>query len=62
MIEQLYYYAWGNNADAVGRWRLQYKGRECRVIFRGKMNSCLIEFVDNKEKVCCSRNALRKVR
>lgn len=60
MIEQLYFYRYGNNADPVGRFRLQFKGRVCRVLFRGKMNSCLIKFTDNNEQLCCSRNALRK--
>lgn len=35
------------------------KGQRCRVIVRGKMNSCLIEFEDSYQAVT-SRNALRK--
>ena len=61
MSEQLYVYIWGNNKDKVGRNRLRFKGRTCRVLHRGKMNSCAIEFTDTGEQLCCSRNALRKV-
>ena len=63
MTNQLYYYAWGNDRDAVGRFRKKrFKGRQCRVIVKGNMNSCLVEFVDNGEQLNCSRNALRKVK
>ncbi len=55
-----YYYAWGNNKDPIGKWRMQFKGRKCRVLHRGNMNSCLVEFCDNGNRLCCSRNALRK--
>ena len=61
MTEQLYTYQWGNDKDPVGRYRLQFKGRKCRVLVRGKMNSCLIKFIDNDEQLNTSRNALRKV-
>ena len=60
MTEQLYVYRWGNDKNAVGRHRLQFKGRKCKVLVRGKMNSCLIKFVDNGEKIVTSRNALKK--
>lgn len=62
MPEQLYIYRWGNDKDAKGRCRLPYKGRKCRVLVRGKRNSCWIEFIDNKERLNTSRNALRKVK
>ena len=54
--EQLYIYCWGNNPV-----RATFKGRRCRVVVRGKMNSCLIEFLDTGEQLNTSRNALRKV-
>ena len=41
--------------------RMDRKGQLCRVICRGKMNSCLVEFLDGYKAVT-SRNALRKVR
>lgn len=45
-----YRYAW----NRMGR-----KGQRCRVLVRGKMNSCLVEFEDGFKAVT-SRNALRK--
>jgi hypothetical protein len=53
---ETYIYAWGNNAK-----RATLKGRLCKVLFRGKMNSCLIEFLDNNQREITSRNALRKM-
>jgi len=53
----LYTYRWGNNPR-----RALMKGRVCRVICRGAMNSALIEFVDDKSREVVSRNALRKAR
>lgn len=55
MTTFLYYFAWGNNTK-----RETLKGRACRVLYRGKMNSCLIEFV-NGQRECVSRNALRRI-
>ena len=52
----LYVYRWGNNPV-----RAKMKGRICKVICRGKMNSCTIEFIDSGERCITSRNALRKV-
>ena len=49
-----YYYAWGNNAV-----RAAFKGRRCRVVARGAMNSCLLEF-ENGERLVTSCNALRR--
>ena len=62
MTEQLYEYRWGNNKDAVGQFRLQWKGRKCKVLLRAKMNSCLVKFIDTGEEVITSRNALRRVK
>ena len=45
-----YIYRW----DRQGR-----KGQPCRVLVRGSMNSCLVEFADGYRMVT-SRNALRK--
>jgi len=52
--EQLYEYRW-NRPALLGR-----KGTLCRVLVRGKMNSCSVEFLDGFRCVT-SRNALRKV-
>jgi hypothetical protein len=46
-----YRYAWN---------RMDRKGQLCRVLVRGKMNSCAVEFEDGFQAVT-SRNALRKV-
>lgn len=55
MSEQLYVFRWDRPA-------LQgYKGKLCRVLVRGKMNSCMIEFLDGKRSIV-SRNALRKAK
>jgi hypothetical protein len=53
--ERLYRYCWGNNSR-----RKQFKGRVCRVLARGAMNSCLLEFTDTGERVVTSRNAIRR--
>lgn len=47
-------------------WRVltrlpERKGTRCRVIVRGKMNSCLIMFEDGY-KVVTSRNYIRKIK
>jgi len=42
------------------RWDRQgCKGRACKVLARGKMNSCLVEFADGYQMVT-SRNAIKK--
>jgi len=62
MTEQIYKYVWGNNKTPEGQYRLKhFKGRKCRALTFGARNSCLIEFLDNLEMLCCSRRALRKV-
>ena len=55
--QPLYRYVWGNNPV-----RATFKGRTCRVLIRAKMNTCMIEFVDNHERTITSRNAIRKIR
>ena len=47
---QVYIYRW----DRQGK-----KGQRCRVLARGTMNSCLLEFEDGFRMVT-SRNALRR--
>jgi len=45
----------------VYRWNRQgRKGQICRVLVRGAMNSCLVEFADGF-KMVTSRNALRRL-
>lgn len=56
IVLPLYRYRWGNNEK-----RLTMKGRICVVLARGRMNSCLIEFVDDGQQEIVSRNSLRKV-
>lgn len=41
--------------------RMGRKGQRCKVLARGKMNSCLVEFEDGYLAVT-SRNALRKLK
>jgi hypothetical protein len=43
------------------RYRPELYGQMCRVISRGTMNSCLVEFADGTRHVC-SRYAVRKVK
>jgi len=52
---QLYLFAWGNNEK-----RASMKGRACRVVCRGTMNSAMVDFADNGQREVISRNALRK--
>ena len=54
--EPKYIYAWGNNPK-----RKLLKGKSCKVIARGRMNSVLVEF-NNKQREIISRNALRRKR
>lgn len=53
MGEQRYIFRW-NRPGMPGR-----KGQVCKVLARGKMNSCLVEFTDGFRAVT-SRNALKK--
>jgi len=54
-MPQAYIYTWSNNPK-----RNAMKGRQCIVLCRGKMNSCMVEFTDNQQREIISRNALRK--
>lgn len=56
MSEKLYRYAWGNNPV-----RAKMKGRICRVLKSGAMNTVLIEFLDTGERTTTSHRALRRV-
>lgn len=60
MIASDYIYRFGSMTDAVSRYRLRWKGRRCRLLACGKLNSCLLEFLDTGERLCTSRNAIRK--
>jgi len=51
----MYRYCWKNNDK-----RKELHGRLCKVICRLRMNSVVIEFLDNKEQVCTSRYAIRE--
>jgi hypothetical protein len=51
----LYRFCWGNNPKRAGM-----KGRVCRVLGRGTMNSAMIEFTDDGQREVVSRNALRR--
>lgn len=42
------------------KWLPERKGQRCRMLARGTMNSCLIEFEDS-HRVVTSRYAVRKV-
>ncbi len=57
MHEQLYRYAWGNNPK-----RAKMKGRICRLLTRGAMDSVMIQFLDTGKRDIVSRRALRRVR
>jgi hypothetical protein len=50
-----YIYTWKQNAMRV----LDRKDQKCRVLIRGRMNSCLLEFEDGFQ-VVTSRNAIRR--
>ena len=53
--EFAYVWAWGVKYPRT----LDRKGQDCRVLVRGRMNSCLIEFRDGFRAVV-SRNGLRR--
>ena len=46
-------FAWGNNEK-----RATLKGRRCRIVARGRMNSVLVEFGDGQREVV-SRYSVR---
>jgi hypothetical protein len=52
--------------EATHVWRIatrlpERKGQRCRVLARGKLNSCLVEFGDGV-RVVTSRWAIRRIR
>lgn len=52
--------------DKVYFWRVRTRlperyGSLCRVLVRGKMNSCLVEFLDDGYRVVTSRNYVRRI-
>jgi hypothetical protein len=49
-------YHWGNNAV-----RKFWQGKRCRVLVRGSLNSCLVEFEDGGQ-LNTSIRALRKIK
>lgn len=51
-----HYFAWGNNAK-----RATMKGRECRIVATGTMNSVLIQFSNGQREVV-SRRSVRRIR
>ncbi len=57
MTAPLYRYLWGNNEK-----RATLRGRICRIVARGAMNSALVGFTDNGQREVISRNALRRVK
>jgi hypothetical protein len=52
-VDQLYRWFWRARLPAR-------RGQLFRVLARGKLNSCLIEFIDDGWRCVTSRNALRK--
>ena len=56
MSDYPYLFMWGNNS-----LRATLKGRRCRVVARGTMNSVLLQFPDGF-RVVTSRNAVRKAK
>lgn len=52
-MNTLYVFRWG-------KYLPHWKGRLCRVLARGKLNSALVRFEDNGERAIVSRNALRR--
>ena len=52
----MYRYVWGNNAR-----RAELKGRLCVVEARGALQTVLVRFLDNGERVTTSMRALRRV-
>lgn len=53
--DDIFIYKWGNNSK-----RATLKGRRCRVIAWGSLNSCLVKFLDNGQQEVVSRWALGK--
>ena len=55
VMEYPYYFPWKNNSKRKTLYKRKFK-----VLARGKMNSCLVEFVNGQREII-SRNAIRKV-
>ena len=54
----IFEYCWGNNEE-----RKKLQGRKCKVLYRGPLNSCWVQFIDgDREMHCISRYALKKVK
>lgn len=57
---------WREVSEQLYTWRVatrypERKGTACRVLVRGKLNSCLVEFVDDGYRTVTSRNYVRKM-
>lgn len=52
----IYIFAWGNNPK-----RAKLKGRACKIIAHGAMNSCEVIFTDTLQREIVSRRALRTI-
>jgi len=53
------------DVDTIYIWRVRTRcaerfGTECRVLIRGSMNSALVEFVSDGQRVITSRNYVRR--
>jgi hypothetical protein len=53
--------------DTIYYWRVctclpERFGQHCRVLVRGGLNSCLVEFLSDGYRVVTSRNYMRKVK
>jgi hypothetical protein len=53
-MEYKFIYNWANNSK-----RKTMKGRKCRILAKGKKNSIMIEFEDNKQIEIVSINSLK---
>ena len=57
----VYRYVWGNDENAAGRFRMQFKNRLCRIAVQ-KRSTVLVVFLDNGELLNTSLNAIRKAK
>lgn len=57
MNNTIYVFAWGNNPK-----RAELKGRPCKILAQGALNSCEVEFVDTGQREIVSRRALRAIK
>ena len=49
-------FCWKNNPV-----RARFYKKKCRIVCRGTMNSCLLEF-ENGERIVTSRNSIRRIK